>query len=176
MAKQTRYWVRRIVFLILIGMVGFTIYQMTVGSEPKQPNVGDIAPDFELQTLDGKKMRLSDLKGKVVMLNFWATWCPPCKQEMPVMQEAYQKYKDQGFEIAAVNIGETDVAVQSFAKTQGLTFPIWLDYNKDITRQYKIGPIPSSFFIDANGIVAKKNEGPVNLAQLSGYIQELLPK
>ncbi|MDQ0416361.1 peroxiredoxin [Croceifilum oryzae] len=174
MNKQTRYWVRRLIFVVLIVMVGYTIYQMSSGG--KQPDRGDVAPNFTLTTLDGKKMSLSDLKGKGVMLNFWGTWCEPCKAEMPAMEQVYKKYQEKGFEIVAVNVGESDVAVHSFMKSYDLGFPIWLDPDKDVTRLYRVGPIPSTFFIDEKGIVARQNMGELNLAQLEAYINEILPK
>ncbi|SFX27366.1 Peroxiredoxin [Thermoactinomyces sp. DSM 45891] len=174
MNKQTRYWVRRLIFVVLIVMVGYTIYQMS--SSGKQPGRGDVAPNFTLTTLDGKKMSLSDLKGKGVMLNFWGTWCEPCKAEMPAMKQVYKKYQDKGFEIVAVNVGESDVAVHSFMKSYDLDFPVWLDPDKDVTRLYRVGPIPSTFFIDDKGIVARQNMGELNLAQLEVYVNEILPK
>lgn len=175
MNKQTRYWVRRLIFFILIVMVGYTIYQVSADDTSKQPDAGDLAPDFTLTTLEGKEMSLSDLKGKGVMLNFWGSWCEPCKAEMPAMEQVYEKYKDKGFEIVAVNVGETDVGVQTFVKSYQLDFPVWLDSDKDVTRLYKIGPIPSTFFIDENGIVARRNIGQLNLTQLEIYVNEILP-
>lgn len=176
MNKQTRYWVRRVIFIALIALIGVALYQVIQGGNQKQPQIGDEAPDFTLTTLDGKEASLSQLRGKAVMLNFWGSWCEPCRTEMPAMQEVYEKYKDQGFEIVAVNIGETDVAAASFAKQLGLTFPIWMDRDRDIVDLYHIGPIPSSFFIDAQGKIVRKVNGQLDTSQLELYINPILPR
>jgi thiol-disulfide isomerase/thioredoxin len=173
--KQTRYWVRRILLLAMMLMIAFALYQALRG-QGGQPEEGQEAPDFQLTTLDGKQMSLQQLRGKGVLINFWGTWCPPCRSEMPVLEKAYEKYRDQGFEIVSVNIAETDVAVASFAKQYGLTFPIWMDRERDVVRLYKINPIPTSFFVDPNGVIVKKVEGPLNLDQLDLYIHQILPQ
>jgi peroxiredoxin len=160
----------------MVGLIGFALYQAVEQGESKKPEVGDEAPNFTLITLDGKEMSLKDLRGKAVMLNFWGTWCAPCREEMPAMQKAYEKYKDNGFEIVAINIAETDVAASSFAKQYGLTFPIWMDRDREAVRLYGIGPIPSSFFLDPNGVITKRVEGPLDVSQLELYINPILPR
>jgi peroxiredoxin len=172
--KQVRYWMRRIIFLALIAMIGFALYQLA--GQSKIPEAGDEAPDFKLTTLDGKEMKLSQLRGKAVMLNFWGSWCEPCRTEMPAMQQVYEKYKDEGFVIVAVNIAETDVAASQFAKQNGLTFPIWMDRDREAVKLYNIKPIPTSFFIDPDGIIRKKIEGPLDVSQLELYINAILPR
>ncbi|SEN08001.1 Peroxiredoxin [Lihuaxuella thermophila] len=174
MNKQVRYWMRRIIFLVLIAMIGFALFQLV--GEGKNPEVGDEAPDFKLTTLDGKEMKLSQLRGKAVMLNFWASWCEPCRTEMPAMQKVYEKYKDQGFVIVAVNIAETDVAASQFAKQYGLTFPIWMDRDREAVRLYQIRPIPTSFFIDPEGMIRRKVEGPLDVSRLELYVNPILPR
>jgi peroxiredoxin len=176
MDKQSRLWIRTVLLVIMLGMLGFALYQVTIGKEKGKPEVGQQAPDFELTDLQGKKVRLSDFRGKAVMLNFWGSWCEPCRSEMPALQAAYEKYKDQGFVVIAVNIAEADVTAAAFAKDYGLTFPIWLDRNRDVVRQYQIGPIPTSFFIDPNGKIVNKVEGPLDLTRLESYILPILPK
>lgn len=168
-------WVRRIIFLVLIIALGFAIYQAT-SKQTKKPQVGEEAPDFKLTTLDGKEVQLSEMRGKAVMLNFWGTWCPPCRTEMPAMQKIYEKYKSKGFEILAVNIAETDIAVSNFAHQYKLTFPIPMDRNKEVVRLYKIGPLPSSIFIDAQGKITQVIEGPLDTSQLELYVNQILPR
>lgn len=172
--KKTRFWVRRIIFFVLIAMIGYALVQVINGE--KRPEAGDQAPDFTLTTLDGKEMSLSDLRGKAVMVNFWGTWCKPCRTEMPAMQEVYEKYQAQGFEIVAVNIAETEVAAASFAKQYKLTFPIWMDHDREVVRMYGIGPIPSSIFIDSNGVITNRIEGALDVGQLELYINPILPR
>ncbi|WP_044642453.1 thiol-disulfide oxidoreductase ResA [Risungbinella massiliensis] len=170
MKNRTRYWVRRILFLVLIGLVGFALYQSFNRENAGKPIAGEEAPNFTLTDVSGKEVELTDLRGKAVMLNFWGTWCEPCRTEMPAMQQMYQKYQAKGFEIVAVNIAETEVAVNSFAKQHNLTFPIWMDQDRDVVKQYKIGPLPSSLFLDRNGVIVDRIEGPLDPARLEYYI------
>jgi peroxiredoxin len=175
MNKQTRYWMRRVLFVCLVGMVAFAIYRVSTDTGGK-PVEGNRAPNFTLTTLDGKQMSLHDLKGKAVMINFWGTWCPPCRAEMPAIQAAYMSNKDKGFEVVSVNIRENEVPVANFVSQYGLSFPIWMDKDRYVVKLYKIGPIPSTFFIDPDGVIVKRIEGPLQISQLQYYIEQLLPK
>ena len=132
---------------------------------------GDItAPDFTFPGLDGKMVSLSDYKGKVVLVNIWATWCPPCVEEMPSMEKLYQKFKGENFEILAVSIDETGLkAVAPFMKKSGLTFPALIDSEGTIKTVYGITAIPESFIIDKQGFLIKKIVGPVNWASSPIY-------
>jgi len=174
--QQVRFWVRRFLFLLMVGLIAWALYQSLNDEQSARPEVGDQAPDFTLTTLDGKERSLKDLRGKAVMINFWATWCEPCRKEMPAMQKVYEKYKDKGFEIVAINIAETDVAAASFARQYGLTFPIWMDREREVTQLYKIGPIPSSFFVDPDGNITQRYEVPFDIHRLEATIQPILPK
>ncbi len=136
--------------------------------------IGQAAPDFELQTVDGQVYRLSDLKGKPVMLNFFATWCPPCRAEMPLLEETYKEYKDQGFVIVAINLNEADVAITSFQQKLGLTFPIVVDKSDAVSRAYDIVPLPTSYFVDKNGIVQGLYKGEIRKPQLLELIKKIL--
>lgn len=123
---------------------------------------GQIAPDFELTTLDGETVKLSDYRGKRVMLNFWATWCPPCRAEMPDMQKFHE---DKDVVILAVNLRETESnteKVQAFIDERDLTFPVLLDEETVVADQYQIQPIPSSFLIDSDGRIHNKAFGALN--------------
>ncbi|MDA8353811.1 MAG: thiol-disulfide oxidoreductase ResA [Firmicutes bacterium] len=176
MNRKTRYWVRRILMLVMVVLVGLAIYQTMGGEGEKETAVepGKKAPDFQLETLDGEKMKLSDLKGKVVLLNFWASWCEPCRDEMPAIQTVYDKHKDKGFEVVGVNIAETQVAVNAFARQYELKFPIAMDRERKVTEQYGIGPIPSSIFIDREGNIIRKVNGQMNEDQLENYVLKAL--
>lgn len=135
------------------------------GEDLSDVQEGKPAPDFTLTTLDGKTVKLSDYKGKKVILNFWATWCPPCKAEMPHMQNFYEENKDNGIEILAVNLTMIDngtQAVKDFALDYGLTFPIPLDVEGLIGPQYQAFTIPTSYILDTNGIITKKVVGPMD--------------
>ena len=110
-----------------------------------------MAPDFELETLDGEKKKLSDLRGERVMVNFWATWCPPCRAEIPDLQKFHE---NEDITILAVNLTETEQdmdKVEEFVDDFGMTFPILLDTETEVADTYKIQPIPSSFMVDSTG-------------------------
>jgi peroxiredoxin len=119
------------------------------------------APEFSVPALPTGTLRLGDFQGTVVFLNFWATWCPPCKQEMPSMERLYRRYKDRGFTILAVSIDAGDgQVVADFVTRLGLTFPIGLDATSSVAERYGLRALPSSFFIDRTGIVAGVVLGP----------------
>ena len=137
---------------------------------------GDVAPDFTLTTLDGKKVQLSDLKGKKVIVNFWATWCPPCKAEMPHMQNYYDEFsKDENVEILAVNLtsGDKVKSVQNFVKDYGLTFPIPMDTDGNIGKTYQAITIPTSYMIDTKGRIQNKIVGPMDENMIKDYVTNL---
>ncbi|MDZ5472273.1 redoxin domain-containing protein [Bacillus sp. 31A1R] len=138
---------------------------------------GNQAPDFQLQTMEGEEIQLSSLQGKKVIVNFWATWCPPCKAEMPHMQEFYEEQKENGIEILAVNLATTEkdpTALWSFVEDYGLTFPILLDSEGEIADTYQAFTIPTSYVIDSSGIIRKKITGPMDkemMLQLINSVQ-----
>jgi peroxiredoxin len=124
------------------------------------------APDFTFPGLDGKMVSLSDHKGKVVLVNIWATWCPPCVDEMPSMEKLYQNFKGENFEILAVSIDEAGLkAVAPFMKKTNLTFPALIDSEGAINAVYGVTGVPESFIIDKQGILIKKIIGPVDWAK-----------
>ncbi|MCG6943739.1 MAG: TlpA family protein disulfide reductase [Deltaproteobacteria bacterium] len=145
----------------------------------KQIQVGFPAPNFIFPDLKGQQISLSDQRGKVVLVNIWATWCPPCKQEMPSMQKLYEKFKGENFEILAVSIDSTGRdAVAPFTRTMNLTFPVLLDPNEDIGSLYGITGVPESFIIDKEGIVVEKIIGPIDWAtpKVFQFFQDLINK
>jgi peroxiredoxin len=137
------------------------------------------APDFSFPGLDGNKISLGDQKGKIVLVNIWATWCPPCVEEMPSMEKLYQKFKGENFEILAVSIDETgQKAVAPFMKKTRLTFPALIDAEGTIKSTYKITGVPESFIIDKQGFLINKIVGPVDWAtpKVFRYFGELIQK
>ncbi|QHS21504.1 TlpA family protein disulfide reductase [Virgibacillus sp. MSP4-1] len=125
-------------------------------------NVGNIAPDFELKTLDGETVQLSDFRGQRVMLNFWASWCPPCRAEMPDMEKFYQ---NKDVKILAVNLTQTESGIQDvrdFVKEFDLSFPILLDKESNVASTYQIQPIPTSYMINSEGVISFKTLGALN--------------
>ncbi|RDU37642.1 TlpA family protein disulfide reductase [Neobacillus piezotolerans] len=136
---------------------------------------GNIAPDFELALLTGEKVKLSDYRGKKVILNFWATWCPPCKAEMPHMQSFYEKNKNKEMTILAVNLTALDKgqeAIDTFVKDYGLTFPIPLDEKNKIGTLYETITIPTSYIIGTDGRISKKYIGPMDEELMAKLLKE----
>ncbi len=127
---------------------------------------GSPAPDFEISYSDGRKVRLSDLRGKAVLVNFWATWCPPCRAEVPEIQRAYEKYKAGGFAVVAVNVQESASAVAKFMEEYGMTFTVAIDSSGAVGRLYRVSGIPASFFVDRDGIVREIIVGSLTAADL----------
>lgn len=112
---------------------------------------GILAPDFSVRSMDGKPIKLSDFRGKVVFLNFWATWCPPCRAEMPSMETLHQRYKNQAFQILAVSVQEEPSVVKTFLSQNSFTFTIALDSKGEASQLYGIRGIPATFIIDQKG-------------------------
>jgi peroxiredoxin len=131
---------------------------------------GQPAPDFTLTDMQGQQVSLSDLKGKVVILNFWATWCPPCREEMPSMEMLYRKYKDQGLVILAVNVEKDGKQlVEAFLQRSPYTFPILLDTQAEVQNRYKVFRFPETFIIDRNGNVVEKVLGAIDWTSGPAY-------
>lgn len=131
------------------------------------------ALDFKLKDLNGKDVSLSDYKGKKVFLNFWASWCPPCKAEMPDIEKLYEETKDSDLVILAVNVGESKSEVTSFLNDNKYSFPVLLDSDQNITNQYNIKGIPTSFFIDKEGNIVSSKVGGMSLDEMKSYISKL---
>jgi cytochrome c biogenesis protein CcmG, thiol:disulfide interchange protein DsbE len=145
------------------------------GLEPA-PAVGHPAPDFTLRTVDGQELSLSDFRGRPVVVNFWATWCPPCRAEMPDFQAAFIEYQNEGLVIIGVNSTAQDDPdlVPGFVAEFGLTFPIVLDETGEVTSAYKILGLPTSIFVDKNGVVQEVFTGPTNKAYIAAKLPDLL--
>ncbi|SET72496.1 Peroxiredoxin [Salinibacillus kushneri] len=159
---------KAIILVVLAGMFFWAVYDSVFQSNEKEAEenvgikVGDHAPDFELTTLTGEAKTLSDYRGKPVMVNFWASWCGPCRSEMPAMQKVYE---EQNINILAVNLTSTEIRKQDvpdFVDEFGLSFPILLDKELNVGTKYQIQPIPTSFFINSEGIISYKHTGPLN--------------
>ncbi len=157
--QDSRRWWTFTLALLLLGM-GWTWFSRvpasvaSVGQIPS-PREGFPAPDFTLDTLGGQAATLSTYRGKVVIVNLWASWCGPCRAEMPALQTVYATNRERGLEVLAVNStfqdGEADA--QAFAQNLGLTFPILLDRDGAVSQRYLLRALPSTFFIDRKGVI-----------------------
>lgn len=178
-----------ILFVVVLGMLGWAIYDFIDSKENNADqfknaeevqvgeteienekgeetevglDIGNVAPDFELETLDGDMVKLSDFRGNKVMINFWATWCPPCRAEMPDMERFHQ---DKDIVILAVNLTDTENSIkniENFANEFNLTFPILLDKDLIASALYAIKPIPTTYMVDSKGYISFRAFGPMN--------------
>ena len=133
------------------------------------------SPELTLTDTQGTSHSLADYRGQVVLVNLWATWCPPCKEEMPTLQSFYNKHKDQGFVVIAVNDGDPTKDVLQFAKDYRLSFPVWLDPTYSATeRAFKTLNLPTSFVIDRNGVVQLQWVGGISRTMLDRHVTPLI--
>lgn len=132
------------------------------------------APEVQLTNLDGQPVALSDFHGQVVLYNAWATWCPPCKEEMPTLQAYYEAYKENGFVIVAIEDGQPVDEVRAFVDEHKLTFPIWPDPEWKATTAFRTDNLPTSFVIDRDGTVRLTWTGAISRAMLEQYVTPLL--
>ncbi|RDI41004.1 peroxiredoxin family protein [Falsibacillus pallidus] len=184
-----------IVMVLLLGIAIILVlntYKDRANDEPSTPvqeaspsselqssglGKGDVAPDFTLKTLEGKEKSLSDFRGKKVILNFWATWCPPCKAEIPHMVKFYgENAKSSNVEIVAVNLTAQDKGeetIRNFVKEYKMPFPVLLDSAGDIGSKYGAFAIPTSYIIDSKGVIREKIVGPMNEEMMSDLLKNI---
>jgi len=127
-----------------------------------RPGTPEIAPDFALSDLSGRAVRLSALRGRVVLVNLWTTWCPPCREEMPSMERLYQRVRDRGVELLAVSEDDPDTqdAVRTFVREMDVSFPVLLDPDREVGRLYGVWGYPETFVIDRQGRIVERVIGP----------------
>lgn len=183
-----------IIIIAVVGVVGWAVSDFVISNNAKKDSVsetevdnpaleadgatgledGDQAPDFELETVEGETVRLSDLQGEKVLLNFWATWCPPCRAEMPDMQKLHEEEHD--FVILAVNLTETEQSfedVEDFLEEFGITFQILIDETTEVSSEYNAFALPTSYFINTDGTIHRKTIGTLNYDLILELIEEM---
>ena len=159
----------------------FLIGTPTEGLEPGSlaPELTIALPDeatFQLTDLDGQPIRLADLRGKVVWLNFWASWCPPCQHETPVLRELSERYRDRGLEVVGISVQETTPAdIAAYAARYQLRYTIGFDASGHVFRTYRVYALPTQFFIDTDGVIRRVVNGPVDEAGAAALIETMLP-
>jgi thiol-disulfide isomerase/thioredoxin len=180
--RDKRRWLVFMSLVFLLG-TGWTFLgrippaATTGGEPPPSPREGFSAPNFTLDLLTGGQTTLSDLRGKVVMINLWASWCPPCREEMPAIENIYQEFKVEGLEVLAVNITYQDreAEVAKFVQQYGLSFPILLDKTGAVSNRYQLRGLPSTYFVDRKGVIRSVVVGgPMSEALIRTKIQDLL--
>jgi cytochrome c biogenesis protein CcmG/thiol:disulfide interchange protein DsbE len=174
---------QRIILYILILIAGASwiilsanTTNITIGGT-SAPQAGFAAPDFTLKTPTGETYTLSELRGQAVLVNLWATWCPPCRAEMPAIDKMYQEYKGRGFIVLAIDMTYQDnpMNVIPFTQEYGLTFPILLEETGDVASLYQLRSLPSSYFINRAGVIQEVViGGPMSEALLRTRIEQIL--
>ena len=184
--KNKRSWNLVLAAIVLIGVGWIYIsrtptIETTGGSPPPSPKEGFSAPSFSLDQLDAinsaPKVSLSDYRGQVVMINFWATWCTPCREEMPAIQAVFDDYQEQGFVVLAINttFQDSENDVKDFVSEFNLEFPILLDRSGDVSQQYQLRGLPSTYFVDKKGVIqAVIVGGPMNETMIRSRVEALI--
>lgn len=170
-ARKVAPWLRFVpFFVLLVFLAGAFAYseRLSVRAE-----VGKAAPDFVLETLDGGTMSLSGLLGKAVIINFWATWCPECKDELPMLEAFHRRYGDR-IVLLGVNMRETEGLVRPFVERYGVTYPILLDRFERVSKIYQVTGVPETWLIDANGTAVARHIGPLTDRDLAEAVRLLL--
>ena len=168
--------------LLSIGVVLIFLPKESASSEAASPQdfstvpskVDFAAPELTLTDLDGNSVSLEDYRGQVVLVNLWATWCPPCREEMPTLVSFYERYKSQGFVLIAIDQGETLEDVLPFVADFGLTFPVWMDESSLAGRRFNTISLPSSYVIDRDGRVKLMWLGGISEKNLESYVPDLI--
>lgn len=168
--------------LLVLGVIWTFVSRIPVNNppgtgSPPSPREGFSAPDFNAELLDGSRITLSELRGQAVVLNVWATWCPPCRSEMPALEKVYNDFKARGVVLIGLNLTSQDSekAVIDFVQEYGLSFPVALDRDGSVQKKYKISGYPTTFFIDADGIIRSVVVGgPMSAALIQSKVEDLL--
>lgn len=179
--QDLRRWTAVMLAALVLGLVWISFSAVplsaTTGGLVPSPREGFPAPDFTLDTLDGGQITLSDLRGKVVIINLWASWCPPCRAEMPAIDNVYQANKEQGLDVLAVNstFQDSESAAAAFVQEYGLIFPILLDRDGSVSRRYQLQALPTTYFVDRQGIIRDVVPGgPMSETLIQSKIADLL--
>lgn len=173
--KTKRLLIRTFILILLGAAVAYTLYQNLTKDQHPQVSIGQKAPDFILTDIQGNKHHLSDYKGQGVFLNFWGTWCRPCATEMPYINQQYSQYKTKGVQVLAVNVSESNLAVNRFATGLNLHFPIVIDKDGQVQAAYGIDPLPATFLIDKQGYVVKYYTGQLSEKTVRDLMNEIQP-
>ncbi|MCY9004759.1 thiol-disulfide oxidoreductase ResA [Peribacillus frigoritolerans] len=176
MDKKKRRLISRTIILLLLGAaLVFALYTNFTKDKNESLRKGSDAPNFVLTDMEGKEHKLSDYKGKGVFLNFWGTYCKPCEYEMPYMENQYKNFKDQGVEILAVNVGESDYSVNNFITKHDLTFPVMIDKGREVENAYRVDILPVSFLVDKEGKVIDIITGALTEESIQKHMERIKP-
>jgi cytochrome c biogenesis protein CcmG/thiol:disulfide interchange protein DsbE len=169
-------WWQIAVFGLVMALLGLVAFQMRRNGPlaAGQVGEGELAPTFDLQTFDGDTLRLSDLRGQVVVINFWASWCKPCEEEADELENAWRHYKDQGVVFLGVDYTDTEPEARAYLARFDITYPNGPDLGTAISHSYRIRGVPETFVVDQEGILRALFVGPTTRARLQAEIEPLL--
>lgn len=180
-----------ILIVVIVGLLGYAIYDFTAGKENDTADTdlvenesveteesvglqqGDLAPDFELETLDGESVRLSDFRGEKVLVNFWATWCPPCRSEMPDMQKFHEDYDAQILAVNLISTEQSESQIQEFLEEYGVSFTVLADEDNRVSTLYNASALPTSYLINTKGEIHNIAIGALNYEMMEQAFDEM---
>ncbi|MBN1285437.1 MAG: TlpA family protein disulfide reductase [Anaerolineae bacterium] len=162
-------WAAIVIALILVGVLALAL----VEANRPHPEVGSLAPDFTLETLDGATITLSALRGKVVLINFWASWCVPCKEEAPQLEALWRRYKDRDVVFVGIDWADPENLAREYLEEFDITFPNGRDLGEKIGDLYKLSGVPETYLIDRSGVIDQFYLGPVWFDDLSARLERL---
>jgi cytochrome c biogenesis protein CcmG/thiol:disulfide interchange protein DsbE len=179
--QDTVRWSLVVIIAVIVGGLWLRASAVpaaaTTGGLIPSPREGFLAPNFTLESLSGDRVTLSDMRGKAIVLNLWASWCPPCRAEMPAIQRVYQENHERGLEVLAVNMTAQDnlAAVETFIHEFNLTFPVLLDTGGEVGTTYLMRALPTTFFIDRDGVIQRVIVGgPMSEVTLQSTVEQLM--
>ena len=174
---RTMYLMLVATTLAIVVIIAIKVFPQEENSLPSSPLVGKQAPDFTLPTLDGTEVRLSHFHGQPVLINFWASWCLPCREEMPELVRSYETHKAEGFVVLGLNLTYSDALpdVQAFVSEFHMTFPVLLDKDGQVAeRLYPLPGVPTSIFINRDGTIERVQVGLMSGEQIDKFVAEIL--
>ena len=182
MPLPTRRWNNFLAFALVLGLFWTLASRVPVaattgGAPPPSAREGFSAPDFALDLLGGGQVKLADVRGQAVVVNLWASWCPPCRAEMPALEKVYQANRERGLVVLAINTTYQDGEAQAaaFVRQFSLTFPILLDRTGAVSRRYQLRGLPTTYFVDRQGVIRSiVVGGPLSEATLQSKVEALL--
>lgn len=172
-------WLMIVAFVLGVAWINLSRLPQEVATQEQAiqaPMTGFLAPDFQLLTVDGEELQLSALRGQPVVINFWASWCPPCRAEMPALEQLQQQYAANGLVVLGVDQGETAETVIRFARgVVDTTFPLVLDQRMEVAELYGVRALPTTFFVDKTGRIRDvRIGGPLDIAVLSSAVEKII--
>jgi peroxiredoxin len=177
---KTRFdWIVVTIVVALLGAAWIGVSRVSAEDinptgRPPAPQIGHPAPEFTLTTPEGDTVSLSDFRGQAVLLNFWATWCGPCRVEMPDIESVYNQYSDEGFVVLAVNDGEPPGLVSAFVNELGLSFPILMDPSWEVQQTYQVRAFPTTYYIDREGIIQEAIFGSMTRPVIEDRVKQIM--